>query len=341
MKILAFFTLCVMMFLRTSFCFGQVYSLQPRLGDEFSKTLVTLLNSAPGRFSDLKDTFIHTTYLGENIYDLRVKLPGSKTSIVLLRDHSTNVYVEFQGYSNYDEVNEGIRELSGKIKKALGDQVYDRNMDTGQIWRRFTGYSIRDESGYYGMNFELFAGRTAFESYLLSPDKEPGNGTRHFILLKITGGTPSYYHFIKQREMPLRPLTVALQQVIAASKQDFSEFRKKGSEGRLKKNDTISLQGHQFLMRYRGSNYTATVKWENREGERERLHESIQGAVGPLYVYYAYKINGRKAYLYFDNSGDTSSPRIYLEEDEQGKYLLATIHSPVDHPTKRNWDPDD
>ena len=75
--------------------------------------------------------------------------------------------------------------------------------------------------------------------------------------------------------------------------------------------------------------------------QMQRLHQSIQDAVGPSYVYQEYEADGRKAFLYFDNSGNASSPRIYLKVEEQGASLIATIHSPVDYAVKRHRDPDD
>ncbi len=338
MRALSFFTAFGMILVATPFCFGQVYSLKPRAEDEFSKVLVTLLNAAPGRFAELQGPFIHTTYLSENVYDLKVKLPGSRAAIVQSRDHSTNVYVEFQGYDSNEEVNEGIRQLSLKIKKALADQLYDRNRDTGQLWQRFTGYSIRDKNGFYGMNLEIFSGKTAFASYLLSPDREPENRTRHFILLKITGGLPYYYHFINERAPVLPSLHTVLQNLIAASKDDFSIYQKIVN-GKRKKTDTLTLKGHRFFMKYRGSNFSATLQWENTEDAMDKLHRSLQQAAGASYVYYEYEVDGQKAYLYFDHSGDSDSPRIYLKAE--GNYLLATIHSPVDHPSKRHLELDD
>jgi len=333
---------------------AQEYKVTTAQTDPFSTALVDLLNCAAGRFRDCKGDSIRSTSLMGDDHKLAIELPGSSMAIVRSRDWDRNVYVEFRGFTGKKERDKGIRDLVGKIKNALGEQLYDPNANKSPADIYFYGLSVKDKNGYFSMNMELFGGSSSAPVYLLGPEKEEDQlPKKDFVLLKIYGGIPDYQYYIRTIPPPDEKLNLTLRQMVRAAITDFDSLRATRKDSvfqKRKRTDTLHLNGFDVSMNYSRANYSACLSFPI-EVDSASFHEQwqyyqqvLQAALGSEYVYHLYSLQETPYVVYYRKEYVENKPRVYLELEKQynGSLLITIrIESSFSHPTKRSVDPDD
>ncbi len=332
---------------------AQQYKVSTTQSDSFSVAIVKLLNAAVSRFSDCKGDSIRTTSLMGEDRQLGFHFPGSTIGIVRTRDGDVNAYIEFRGFANKKSRDEGIRALVQKIKTALGEQLYDPNeqKDNSEIY--FYGLSVKDTNGYFSMNMELFGGSSSAPVYLLGPEREEEGPTKEdFILLKIYPGIPYYQYYIKPVPAPNIELDKTLRELLVASHQDFETLRTSTTSipARRKKADTLSMNGYEVVVNYRGANYSANLYFpaatDSSAFQRQWLfyQQALQAALGTKYVFGFSSMDELPSAIYYPGyyTGE-NLPRTHLRLYKEGgtQLLHVRIESNVAHPTKRGMDRDD
>lgn len=331
---------------------AQEYKVRTDQADSFSVALVRLLNCAAERFRDCTGDSIRTTWLLGTDSRSTVQVPGSVMTIVRGRDWDANVYAEFRGYSDKKTRDQGIRDLVKKIKKALGDQLYDPYENEEQKDIYFYGLSIKDKNGYFSMNMELFGGASSAPIYLLGPENEDDlQIPKNFVLLKIYPGIPNYQYYIRPVAAPDLKLDATLRQLLSVAEKDFESIRDKNADTLIKKRrrtDTIHLNGFNIRMNYRGSNYSANyfipASGDSVEFRKQWLYyqQALQAALGSRYVYHKYEMDGRPQLVYYEYG--SNKPRVYLQlnnEYDRSASIHIRVESAFTHPTRRNLDLDD
>jgi hypothetical protein len=334
----------------TTLAGAQEYKVSTDQPDSFSIALVKVLNAAPGKFTTCKGEFIRSGSLSGYEYKLNIPFPGSSMAIVRCRDGDQHVYIEFRGFKGKKERDGGIMDLARKIRKALGEQLYDpyENKDPGELY--FYGLSVKDSKGYFSMNMELFGGRSAAGSYLLGPEEEDRSKPQQdFILLKIYGGTPAYNYYINSTDPPDKALHATFTQLIKEAATDFDQLRAQTDSypQKRKRFDTLRLNSFTVIMNYRGSHYSASLQFRVTEGlppqeAWQYYQQALQAALGSDYVYQVYKSGAQPAILYYRMEGE-DKPRIYLQQEgeDNNPCIGIRIESSFSHPVKRSLDRDD
>lgn len=328
---------------------AQQYRVHTSQTDSFSVAFVRLMNCAVSRFGDCKGDSIRTNWMGTD-HQISFSFPGSAAAIVRSREWDINAYVEFRGFTGRKDRDKGINELVAKIKKALGDQLYDpyEHQDRGKKY--FYGLSIKDSTGYYSMNMELFASSSSAPVYLLGPEREvEGPRKTDFILLKIYPGIPRYNYYIKNIASPEPGLQVALTTLLRAADTDFDSLRNQQQprlNGKRQKMDTVTINGYSVELNYHGANYSAVLRFTGNSDSvvyNQQLffcEQALQAALGQEYVYQRFDMQHYPAVVYFAQK----KPRVYLQIEKDGNnrlQVVVRIGSIITHPTKRGLEQDD
>jgi len=206
---------------------AQSYSVTTNESDSFSKAFIQLLRCAADRFENCKGKFLQYTALQENEFELTIPFPESAASIVRFSESDKNVYVEFREFENKESLVKGMYSLIDKIGKALNGGIIEPAIvgidDKGGM--QIAAVSIRDGNGYYQSNIELLTGSSS-NTYLLPASRVKGDTSeKYFILLKIYGGIPAYYHNISgDVKSPDKSIEYLLKKLILSAKNDFNSL---------------------------------------------------------------------------------------------------------------------
>jgi hypothetical protein len=347
--------LCLLLLL-TLLSPAQEYKITTTQKDDFSKALVQLLNSAASRFSDCIGDSLRSTWLLGDDYRLTIPFPGSTIGVVRTRDYDRNVYVEFRGYKNVEELNKGLKSLIEKIQKALGDQLVSPVITGNQkTLTQFSMLSIRDQHGYFTQNIELLPGSSHADPYLLGPEREEESNRpkKYFILLKVKAGIPSYQYYIKDGvSSPDQKLNAILKMLMKESVTDFDSLLiMRSPERKQKKVDTLQMDGYTIWLDKRGGRRSANIVFDVAEDSvaiRDKMkwcQQAIEATVGSRYVYYPYSYSNTKSVIYYAMPYNIKKPRIDLtySSDHYRKPVpvVIKIESLHSRPVKRSADLDD
>lgn len=321
---------------------AQTYHVTTNQQDQFSRSLVEILNAASTRFSNQKGDSLRSTSLMDTDYRLNIPVPGSAIAIVRIRDWDKNVYIEWRGFANSREQEQGMASITNDIKKALGHQL-----DIApSVSKSFTSMGIRNSLGNFSPNMELMASSSSAEPYLLGPEREDQTlPKKYFILLKISGGIP-FFHYLVDKGIKPTDMTLhkTIQTLMQAAKNDFEIFPWK-STGK-KSTDTLNMDGYMITLYKRRQNYQAVISFTKAAGEAaarlqwERLHLSAQAALGGSFVYFKSQIDNAEYIRYYSKKYETNSPRLKIEQRNDNTILLI-VESGFSHPTKRSLTAED
>jgi hypothetical protein len=329
-------------------CYSQLYNPYTDQADQFSKSFVEILNCAKVKFKHCQGDSMRTTWLMGTDYKLTIKVPGSNAGIVRERDWDKNAYLEFGPFNDTVQLRNGMIELVGKMKLALGANAnIPHELISGPNSSYFiTSLGLKDANGYFQSNIELMSGAAARDNYFPEPEKEPEvvSGKKYFIILKVYSGIPEYQYYIRELvQAPDSDLDVVLKYFIEMAKTDFRELEKKDSNVRKQKTDTILMNGIKVLFNPHGQNASATISIEtNNENfisQWKSAQQSLQAALGEKYVYHLYEMYGQPFVSYYALEYDPVKPRIYLEgvqKNNSERIIEIKISSAYTRQVKRN-----
>jgi hypothetical protein len=332
---------------------SQEYKVRTDKIDEFSASLVKLLNCAVTDFNSCKGEHLQYTMMQENEYRLTIDFPGATAAIVRERDSwDKNAYIEFRGYADLRALQNGMKDLVKKIQFALGDQLNpDHSLHSGPDSSWFlSGMGLRDQNGFFSSNLELMSGSSASSSYLLEKTGNQNNDsadTKYFILLKVQRGIPAYYYYIKyQIAPPDKILDSVIRELVNAAQNDFGKYNKRSDSIVTRRySDTILLNGHTVYFRFGGQHYHGTLMFPGSPGKNKFQEEwtyygrVVQAALGSDYAYRISSYDGKPSIVYFRKDYKPDQPRIYLEAGEDNTLspvIFIRIESSMTHPVKRN-----
>lgn len=330
---------------------AQTYQPTTKQTDSFSRALIQLLNCGINKFEGCKGDFFQTTLMSQQEYHLNIKFPNSIAGIVRSADWDKNAYVEFGPYADRYSMAKALKELKQKIKKALGKQLLeDKRADT----LLFYTMNIEDENGHFGSSFELMAGTTREKSYLLAPTintVDKSKPEHNFILLKVQGGVPSYYHNIPANLKPVDDsLDLALKQLIQLAAVDFKGLVPDSFFWAKKKE--IHINGQLVSYNPRGGNHTASIiipastDSATQQKQIQYYHLVMQAAAGSNYIYNTSTLDAWQYIVYFNKNYDEKQPELYLyliNRNTATPFIELQVQSPIGHPVKRsrNYRPDE
>jgi len=326
---------------------AQEYKVSTTQQDAFSVALVKLLNAAPDGFKSCKGKLIRSTSLMGDDHQLTIPFPGSAAAIVRIRDWNQTAYIEFRGYANKQSRIKGVYDIVAKIKKALGNQLYDGNEDPKKDDIDFYELSIKDRNGFFSMNMEVLSGASSAPIFLLGPEREDETKPKaDFVLLKIYGGVPDYRHYIRPSVATDKKLDSVLRLLIRSSETDFATptFEKtRAAAIRQEKFDTLHINGIDVVMKYRGANYSALLIFpveSNSQYDKaaSNLLHSLEAALGSGYVYQEAKPGYPLNTVFFSKDYIENKPRVYLMDrpvNSDSPTILIMIESSYVHTTTR------
>lgn len=328
---------------------AQEYKVSTAQADSFSKNFIQLLQCATEKFEPCKGRFLRYTNLQENEYELAIPFPGSAAGIVRFRDWDKNAYVEFRGFSDKKSLIGGMQVLIDKIKKALNDQVIISDIagkedDAGM---QIANVSIKDIEGYFQPNIELLTGSSSHTYLLSSVDENDKASKEYLILLKIYGGTPSYYHNVPAGIIsPDKEMDDLLKFLLVAAAKDFDSLSAPDQPLEKKHRDTIIINGEKILINTGGQNATCQLEFpasnDSLELRKQIKHYRllIESAVGSSYSYQVSKTGERSEIIYFPKQYNINKPSVELSLEPAYttgfKMLSITIRSNNTREVKRN-----
>jgi len=327
---------------------AQEYHPVARNKDAFSQALVNTLHCAADYFKNCKGDSLQYTVLQELEHRLIFNFPGSAAAIVRERNYDRNAYIEFRGYPDTQSLKKGVKGLVSKIRKALGDQLYEDASINKLFSIYYTSFSlsVRDANGFFSPNMEIMVSSSS--SVYLLPGKQDNGPKEFFILLKIYGRIPNYNYFIPpDTKSPDPVMSKVIHQVWKDAPNDFTNLFRVTADSsflknRRKRTDTAVIDGITLIRNRRGSNYSVSI---GIPGKNSPADSSLPGALsivksalGPSYVYTSSSYLGRNMYSFYVPNSNGKKPSVYLERDKPDKegHTYVRILSTIWHPVKRS-----
>lgn len=333
--------------------YAQEYKPVARDQDAFSIALVKTLNCAVDYFKDCKGDSLQYTMLQELEHRLNIDFPGSAAAIVRERFYDRSAYIEFRGYPDTQSLKKGIKGLINKIRKALGDQLYeDESVDKLLVlYYTSASLSVKDANGFFSPNMELMI--SSSPSVYLLPGKQGDGPKQYFILLKIYGRTPTYNYFIPAHvESPDQAMSQTIHEIWEYAHNDFTSvlpIQNAAIKKRIKRTDTIMINGIPVFFNRRSSNYSAYIDLSDKKLPADsawaKALRITKVGLGPSYVYTLSSLLNQDMYSFYVPNSNGKKPSVYLEKDKFDKenHIYLRILSTVSHPVKRSrsksdWD---
>lgn len=326
---------------------AQEYHPVARSKDAFSQALVNTLHCAADYFKSCKGDSLQYTVLQELEHRLTFHFPGSAAAIVRERNYDRNAYIEFRGYPDTQSLKKGVKDLVSKIRKALGDQLYEDESINKLFSLYYTSFSlsVKDANGFFSPNMEIMVSSSS--SVYLLPGKQDNGPKEFFILLKIYGRIPGYNYFIPaDTKSPDPVMSKVIHQVWKDAPNDFTNLFRPAPDSsffnRRKRADTTVIDGITVIRSRRGSNHSVyiDISSKNLSADSSLLRAllMVKSALGPLYVYTSSSYLGRSMYNFYVPNSNGKKASVYLERDKLDKedHIYVRVLSTIWHPLKRS-----
>jgi hypothetical protein len=286
---------------------AQTFFIEPPVkknSDNFSLSLINILNDAPSKFSHIKGKLLaktDTIHLQSQIFQVKIFIPGSVIGRLVM---DSTIYTEyfFGEYESPDEAREQLELINNKIIKALNKRIVvlknEYRNDANSILEHKFAYTLH--SGFFHYNMSLQANKVISRN-------------TYRVVFQVYSGKPNYYNWIMKNE-PVGSFNfikfiknnvdvIDKLHTANACPVDIPPFN---CVGILERNDTTFIH----------YNKTGFDGLANAKSEFDAFFGSIRSGLGTDYIYFTQALKPpiykRVAFVKFDDVDKPKRKTIYL-----------------------------